>query len=63
MIGAMAGVAPLADNRMDFYPIFGGYCRRDKWDDYEHDAETVRQLLTNKMVEADQLVKTISDRP
>ena len=63
MMGAMAGLAFLLITGWVFTQYFGDIAARDKWDDYKHDAEMVRQLLTDKMVEADRFVKTISSGP
>lgn len=63
MMGAMAGLALLLITGWVFTQYLGDIAARDKWDDYEHDAENVRRSLTDKMVEADRLVKTISGSP
>ncbi len=63
LMGAMAGLALLLITGWIFTQHLGDIAARDKRDDYEHDAGMVRQSLTDKMLEADRLVKTISSSP
>jgi PAS domain S-box-containing protein len=60
---AMAGLALLLITGWLFTQYLGDIATRDKLDDYNHDAEMVRQSLTDKMAEADRVVKTISSLP
>jgi PAS domain S-box-containing protein len=46
-----------------FTQYLGNIAMLDKWDDCEHDAELLNQSLTNKMGEANRLVKVMSGFP
>jgi PAS domain S-box-containing protein len=63
MMGAMAGLAILLITGWIFTQRLGDIATRDKWDDYEHDTATLIQSLTNKIGEADRLVKIMSGFP
>jgi PAS domain S-box-containing protein len=63
LMGAMAGFALLLITGWVFTQYLGDIATRDKLDDYEHDAEMLRRSLTDKMAEADRLVKIISSLP
>ena len=63
MMGAMAGLALLLITGWVFTQHLGDIATRDKWDDYEHDLEMVRQSLMDKILEAERLVKILSGSP
>ncbi len=45
MLGAMAGLALLLITGWVFTQYLGDIAARDKWDDYEHDAEIVTTII------------------
>jgi PAS domain S-box-containing protein len=63
MMGAMAGLALLLLTGWVFTQHLGDIATRDKWDDYRNDAAMLIQSLTNKIGEADRLVKIMSGFP
>ena len=63
LMGAMAGLALLLITGWVFTQHLGDIATRDKWDDYEHDLGMLRQSLMDKILEADRLVKILSNSP
>jgi PAS domain S-box-containing protein len=63
MLVAMTILALLLAMGWAFTQYLGNIATLDKWDDCKHDAEMLNQSLTNKMGEADRLVKVMSGFP
>jgi len=63
MMGAMAGLVLLLITGWVFTQHLGDIATRDKWDDYEHDLGMLRQSLMDKILEAERLVKILSNSP
>ena len=62
-VGAMTGLALLLVTGWAFTQHLGDIATQDKWDDYTHEAAMLIQSLTNKIGEADRLVKIMSNFP
>lgn len=63
MMGAMAGLALLLITGWGFTQHLGDIATRDKWDDYEHDLGMLQKSLMDKILEAERLVKILSNSP
>jgi PAS domain S-box-containing protein len=63
LLVAMTVLVLLLTMGWGFTQYLGNIAKQDKWEDYEQDAENLSQSLTNKMGEADRLVKLMSGFP